>query len=190
MCICEVPTHHKDIEEKKNQKMTGWFCCLSKEPLPWGFWVCSHLGEKGEAIGKNTSVWVCVLWRSPLGRVSTLWFWWIPSYNGEGKRMSELLVLITLLVKENLGRWWRCVQISSFLVNFLTKHSLFMAPQGHLNMFWRIWTPFNRHTHVSNSGMTALCQWWGAAAVRINMLFRSPDPLLLLQSSLLLPVKP
>ena len=120
--------------------MTGWFCCLSKELPPWGFWVCFHLGEKGESIGKNTSVWVGVLWRSPLGRVSTLWFWWIPSYNGEGKRMSELLVLVTLLLKETLGRWWRCVQISSFLVNFLTKNNLFTAPQA-------TWTCFGEFGH-------------------------------------------
>lgn len=50
--------------------------------------------------------------------------------------MSELLVLVTLLVKENLSRWWRCVHISSSLVNFLTKQNLFTASQGHLNMFW------------------------------------------------------
>ena len=156
MCIYEVPIHHKDIEKIKTQKMTGWFCWLWKEPLPWAFWVCLHLGEKGEAIGKNTSVWVGVLWRSRLGRVSTLWFWWIPSYNGVDKRMSELLVLVTLLVKENLGRW-RCVQIASFLVSFLTKYNLFMAPQGHLNIFWRTCIPFNWDTHAYLTQGWLLC---------------------------------
>lgn len=66
--------------------------------------------------------------------------------------MSELLVLVTLLVKENLSRWWRCVHFSSSLVNFLTKQNLFTASQGHLSVFWIVWD-----THVSNSGTTTLC---------------------------------
>ena len=180
MCIYEVPIHHKDIEKIKTQKMTGWFCWLRKEPLPWAFWVCLHLGEKGEAIGKNTFVWVGVLWRSRLGRVSTLWFWWIPSYNGADKRMVELLVLVTLLVKENLGRW-RCVQIASFLVSFLTKYSLFMAPQGHLNIFQRTCTPFNWDIHAYLTQGWLLCVSDGEQQLLgLICYLGSPNPRLLL----------
>lgn len=55
MCVYEPLTHREDIGD-------DWvILCLQKEPVPRGFWVCVPLGETGDAIGNNASMWVGVL---------------------------------------------------------------------------------------------------------------------------------
>lgn len=84
------------------------------------------------------------------------------------------------------GRGWKYVQLSSSLVNFPTKLRQFMAPEGHLNMFLRIWM-FAIHTQKNlTQGQTHSVKSWGMGAIRTTIFVKKPGrlPLVLAQPHL------